>query len=338
MVRPSHASRTTARTSRFNFHLTSLIIIIAVTLSSPASIKTRGQTADHTAQTTVKDLSPGSLGNYATLGLTGATASVTPSNVATNATFSNLTRGSGLTAASVTNAYNSSGWTTAATPDANDYYEFTISPNAGFQFSAAELRVGLQRSSTGPANVVLRSSLDAYASNIGSVISPPISPAPVATSVVDLSTVAGLQNSTSPVTLRLYGYGASSGAGTFRIERVTSVPMVGLEVDGTIGTCVAPVVTSHPLDANVIYNHLAVFAAAADGSGLGVVWEVSYDDGATWTSTGVTNPTLVFQVIGIALDGSMYRAVFSNSCGVSTSSPARLTVGRKPLKLTVPFN
>ena len=60
--------------------------------------------------------SPGSLGNYATTGLSGVTVSIAPSNVATNTTFSNLTRGSGLTATSVTNAFNSSGWTTAATP------------------------------------------------------------------------------------------------------------------------------------------------------------------------------------------------------------------------------
>lgn len=290
----------------------------------------RGLSSGRTAQTTFTDASPGTLGNFATQGLTGATVSVAPTNVATNATFSNLTRGSGLTAASLANAFNSSGWTTAATPDANDYYEFTITPSAGFQFSATELRVGLQRSSTGPPNLALRSSLDGFVSNIGPVIAPPSGT--TATTTISLTTVTGLQNSTVPVTLRFYGYGASSGAGTLRIERVTSVPMVGLEVDGTVSeSCVAPSVTTHPVDVNVTYGQFAMFTAAAAGTGTSVVWEVSADDGSTWVSTGVTTPTLSFQVIGIAFDGKLYRAVFSNSCGASMSNPARLTVGRKPL-------
>jgi hypothetical protein len=362
MVRPSHASRTTARIHRFKFHLTfSIITIVALTVSSAATWKIHQQPFDRyqlsiahnsfalrsprsgllsdgriltasgrTASTTLSEASPGTLGNFATQGLSGATVFVGASNVAANAAFSNLTRGTGLTAASLTNAFNSSGWTTAAMPDANDYCEFTITPNSGFQFSASELRVGLQRSSTGPSNVVLRSSLDEFASNIGPVIAPPSGT--TATSTVDLTVVPGLQNSSAPVTFRLYGYGASSGAGTLRIERVTSVPMVGLEVDGTVTeACVAPVVTSHPVDTNVLYGHTAVFTAAADGSGLGSIWEVSADNGATWSSTGVTTPTLSFLVRGVASNGRLYRAVFSNSCGAATSNPARLTVGRKPL-------
>ncbi|HKP69693.1 MAG TPA: YDG domain-containing protein, partial [Pyrinomonadaceae bacterium] len=290
----------------------------------------RGLTSGRTAQTTFTDASPGTLGNFATLGLSGATVSVAPSNLATNISFSNLTRGTGLTAASLTNAFNSSGWTTSATPDANDYYEFTITPNAGFAFSTSELRIGLQRSSTGPPNLVLRSSLDSYASNIGPVIAPPTGS--TATTTIDLSPVAGLQNAMAPVTLRFYGYGASSGAGTLRIERVTSVPMVGLEVDGNVAqSCVSPAITAHPSDLNVLYGMFATFNAAADGTGLNVVWEVSADDGATWTNTGVTTATLSFPVAGVALDGNLYRAVFSNSCGTSTSNSARLSVGRKPL-------
>ena len=57
----------------------------------------RGLTSGRTAQSTFTDASPGSLGNYATAGLSGSTAptTVAPSNVISNVTFSNLTRGSG---------------------------------------------------------------------------------------------------------------------------------------------------------------------------------------------------------------------------------------------------
>ena len=278
--------------------------------------------------------SPGSLGNYATTGLSGVTVSIAPSNVATNTTFSNLTRGSGLTATSVTNAFNSSGWTTSATPDANDYYEFTITPNAAHQFSASELRVGLQRSSTGPANVVLRTSLDSFATNVGPVITPPIAPAATATSVIDLTPVSGLQNSSTPVTLRLYGYGAGSSAGTLRIERVTTVPMVGLEVDGSVtSVCSAPpAITTQPIDVRVVYGQPATFTAAAAGTPEpSVLWEVSVDGGNTWSSTGVTTPTLTVQTSAVGISGRLYRAVFTNPCGGSTSVQALLTVGVKPL-------
>ena len=341
MNRTSHARHYRARsTSHFRTKIysiatfcTTVVAFVAFALGAPGSPLNWLGEVHSTNQVAFIVGSPGTLGNYATAGLSGVSASIPPSNVATNATFSNLTRGSGLTATSVTNAFNSSGWTTSSAPDANDYYEFTITPNAAHQFSASELRVGLQRSSTGPPNVVLRTSLDSFASNIGPVISPPIAPVAVATSVIDLTTVTGLQNSSTPVTLRLYGYGASSSAGTLRIERVTTVPMVGLEVDGTVtSACTAPTITTHPIDLRVVYGQHATFTAAASGiPEPSVLWEVSVDSGDTWVSTGVTAPTLTVAPTAVAVNGRLYRAVFSNACGESASVPALLTVNVKPL-------
>src|SRR5215510_14761719 len=92
-----------------------------------------GQASLRTAQTTFTDASPGSLGNYLTAGLSGTTAPavIAPSNVAANVVFSNLSRGSGLTASAATDAFNSSSWptTSSLTVAGNtDYYEFTITP------------------------------------------------------------------------------------------------------------------------------------------------------------------------------------------------------------------
>ena len=330
MNRTSHARHFAARsTSHFRPTIYSFVTFVAlVALAFGAAFADQSKSILG---------SPGTLGNFATTGLSGVSVSIAASNVAPNATFSNLTRGSGLTATSVTNAFNSSGWTTAASPDANDYYEFTITPHTAHQFSASELRIGLQRSSTGPPNVVLRTSLDAFTSNIGPIITPPIAPVAVATFVFDLTGVAGLQNSSTPVTLRLYGYGASSSAGTLRIERVTTVPMVGVEVDGVVTfACTAPTITVQPVDLSVMYGMSAVFTAAASGIPTpGVVWEVSADDGASWVNTGVTSTTLAVVTTAIGVNGRLYRAVFTNSCGGSTSVPARLTVGRKPITATV---
>src|SRR5262249_5153127 len=195
-----------------------------------------GQASLRTAQTTFTDASPGSLGTYSTAGLSGTTAPaiVAPSNVAANVVFSNLSRGSGLTALAATDAFNSSSWPTTGSLTVagnTDYYEFTITPNASYQFSALELRVGLQRSSSGPSSVELRSSLDSFGSTIGSVITVGTS---LAKFSLNLSTVPGLQNRASAVTFRIYGYGATSGGGTLRIQQILSPSMVGLEIDGVV--------------------------------------------------------------------------------------------------------
>ncbi|MDW8309920.1 MAG: kelch repeat-containing protein, partial [Verrucomicrobiales bacterium] len=196
-----------------------------------------GTTSGLIAQVQFTDASPGSLGNYATAGLPNSPVptSVSPSNVAAGVTFSNLTRGSGLTPEGTADAFNSSSWPTTSTLTISgntDYYEFTITPNPCRKFSASELRVGLQRSSNGPKKVELRSSLDSYATTIGSVID--LSTTSLTTFTINLSPVAGLQNRSSAVTLRIYGYDANSAPGTLRIQRVITPPMVGLEVDGTV--------------------------------------------------------------------------------------------------------
>jgi Tol biopolymer transport system component len=194
----------------------------------------KGERTGWTAQTAFTDASPGSLGNYATQGLSGITTTVAPSNVAANVSFSNLTRGVGLAAESAADGFNSSSWplTSSLTVGGNtDYCEFTIAPNAGFKFNASELRVGLQRSGAGPAKAELRSSLDSYGSTIGSVISVGTG---LATFTINLVSISGLQNQTAAVTFRIYGYNATSNGGTLRIQRVASPAMVGLEVDGTV--------------------------------------------------------------------------------------------------------
>lgn len=303
----------------------------------------RGLTSGRTAQTAFTDASPGSLGNYATAGLASAPVptSVSPSNVATNVTFSNLTRGSGLTGVGTANAFNSSSWTSSASPDANDYYEFTITPDSTYEFSASELRVGLERSTTGPASAVLRSSLDGYTANIGSVISVPTS---IAASTINLSGVSGLQNSTSAVTLRLYAYGSTSTAGSLRIQRITSVsPNVGLEVDGTVASsCVASLVTLQPTNQTFTYGDASVsFTSTASGTPAPTVhWQENTGSGFTNLAdgggvSGATTTTLMISNPTPAMSGYQYRAVFTNTCGSVNSSAATLTVNKAGSTTTI---
>src|SRR5215204_2797452 len=198
-------------------------------------IASQGSVSTISAPKPFVDPGPGTLGNFDTLGLSGTTSptSVSPSLVAANLTFSTLTRGAGLTQGAASNAFTSSSWQTAAAlvvAGNTDYYEFTMTPTAGYEFSVSALRVGLQRSSTGPAIVEVRSSADSYATSLGTF--------GVTTSLLtftaDLAATPDLQDRTSPLTFRFYGYGASAAGGTLRIQRVISPLMLGVEVDGTV--------------------------------------------------------------------------------------------------------
>lgn len=110
-----------------------------------------------------------------------------------------------------TTAFNS------PTINTSKYLQFTISPNANKAMSLESISFFDQRSGTGPTNWVLRSSLDGYVSDLNA-------PSPSATSASFSATSQTIelgidfQNITTSITFRIYAYGASSSAGTWRID------------------------------------------------------------------------------------------------------------------------
>ena len=100
--------------------------------------------------------------------LTGTSANAPVTSIDTSVqSASPITRGGGLTAGSFTAALSSSAWTTSTSFDAGDYYEFTITPGAGNILNIDTLSFAEGRSSTGIRNFELRSSLDSYATTVG---------------------------------------------------------------------------------------------------------------------------------------------------------------------------
>lgn len=105
-------------------------------------------------------------------------------------------------------------WTGAA-PGSN-YFEFTLTPDAGYTFSATSLTFGYRATATGPTNFAVRSSADAYASNLTSGT---ITGDSTWRSAGTLSiTLSGMNTAT---TFRILGSGASSSLGTLRVDDVT---------------------------------------------------------------------------------------------------------------------
>jgi hypothetical protein len=152
------------------------------------------------------------------------TGDVKNSNVA----VSGIARGSGISGTDANNRYTATGWNSGSF-DTTKYFEFTITPNSGYQVSLASFVYTGQASGTGPISVALRSSDDAYASNVGS--------ATIAGTTISLS-ASTYQNISQAITFRLYAWGASSSGGTFSVN--------DFSFNGTVGvvSSSAPTITS----------------------------------------------------------------------------------------------
>ncbi len=141
---------------------------------------------------------------------------------------STITRGSGLIATGGTNSFVASSWTipvSSTITDAiasNDYFTFTASSTMGNTFSVTNFSWRANRSGTGPSNFVLRSSADGFASDLAAWIH---------TSDIARSHSAPLNLvGQSNVEFRLYGFVASSAAGTARMTDGGSFGAPGIDV------------------------------------------------------------------------------------------------------------
>lgn len=196
-----------------------------------------------------------------------------------NLSSSTITRGSGLTAGANTQRYNSTGITTLAALDANDYVEFTITPQAAKMFSITSIVIQHQRSGTGPLNFALRSNSDNYASDLGSVFA--------GTDVTTTQTATytfAVTNSTIAITFRMYPYSSESAAGTWGPGDGTGNDIV---VNGSTGDAPSPIslvkftadklsekVKLNWVTATEINNDKFIIERSADGENFELVSEV----------------------------------------------------------------
>ena len=87
------------------------------------------------------------------------------------------------------------------------YFEFILTPDAGYSLTLSDIGFGSRSTSTGPVTYTLRSSLDSYASDLTTPAALPGSTWGYRTSSLATATTA-----TSAVTYRLYGYAGSGSA------------------------------------------------------------------------------------------------------------------------------
>jgi type II secretory pathway pseudopilin PulG len=95
----------------------------------------------------------------------------------------------------------------------------------------------------------------------------------------------------------------------------------------------APTMLTQPTSPTIVsVGNTATITAAANGINMTTKWEQSTDNGTTWTvasgasSCVATTCTLTLTSVTNAMDGYMYHAIYTNSYGQTTSSPALLSV------------
>ncbi|GEM_PF-716769 len=217
---------------------------------------------------------------YDFTGATGDQAAQAASFAVGPISASDLTRGAGLTPNLGGNSINSSGWTTALAIDADDYYEFTLSPTAGFSLSLDRISFAERRSGSGIRNFQIRSSLDNFATGLDSV------PAIVPDDTMVRQQSFALNNTflglTDPVTLRLYGYAAEASGGTWRLENYTGElgSTGGLTIDGSASLLNTSTIYMQDLGADFVPQ-------SGNGQGDIVGYKLSTNQAAVRRANGV---------------------------------------------------
>jgi hypothetical protein len=186
--------------------------------TAPAAYWNFGTTTENAAPTTngLSSATPGSLSGGNSF---GATTLLTTTSASNNSGASGQYN-AGIAARA--GALNTD-------PNGSAYFEFTVTPSSGHTFTLVSISFGTRCTATGPVSYSLRSSTNAYASEVaGGSITP--------NSIWSPKSNFGLSatsNGDQPITFRLYGYGSAgnpgSGTVTWRID--------DLSISGCAGTC-----------------------------------------------------------------------------------------------------
>ena len=155
-----------------------------------------------------------------------------------NVIANGICRGSGISVNAGT-TYNSRDWTTAATLDANDYLEWSITPNTGFSIDLTTMDLTYDRSGQGPTEVDIQVDTGSGFTSIFTDAS--VSAGSEDNNGIDLSSITGI---TTTITFRLFAFNATSAAGTFDIEENTATNK-GIIINGSVNSlfCTSPTVT-----------------------------------------------------------------------------------------------
>lgn len=152
----------------------------------------------------------GTLATFDFTGALGTQASTPAKTMAPGITAGAISRAKLLLPAPGVNSLNSTNWSTGAL-DKTRYLTFTITPDPKCTLDITSVTLDTVSSKTGPVNGAIATDNDAFATTTTFVTG--------ASSVVKLS----VNGATKAVEVRVYGYTASSLAGTMRVQMTLTV-------------------------------------------------------------------------------------------------------------------
>jgi trimeric autotransporter adhesin len=197
-------------------------------------------------------------------GNTGSEVTVNSSTNDANLGISTISRGAGLTTSGNADRFNATSWALTSIANAvsgDDYMEFTITPNATFQFSVSSIVVNIQRSGSGSRGIALRSSVDNYAADLDTEYAILDN-----TSTQTFTFTFAQANSTTAVTYRFYMFAESTGgSGGFEgtgndivvngtVTSATTDPVIGFDAASSTENETDATFTSANIPITVINN------------------------------------------------------------------------------------
>jgi len=214
------------------------------------------------------------------------TANGTPSGVDANITATSFTSNGVGTLTFGSNGAFANTWTTGGI-DLTDYFEITLSPNAGYEINITAINFGERRSKTGIRDYQVRWSVDDFASSTTiATVNVPDNDGERSGNItgLDIDVADG-----ETIKIRWYGYSAEATAGTWRIN------------DGTL---------------NIAGTATPAVVAGTPGITLTSVSGNTNEDGTTATFTAVLNSQPASNVV---------LNISSANTNEVTVSPASLT-------------
>ena len=125
----------------------------------------------------------------------------------------------------------------------------------------------------------------------------------------------------------------------YRVIYSNGILPAATSVAVTLTVYYTPVVTLHPVNQTVTAGQLVTFTAAATGNPAPTVrWQVSTDNGGSWTDINGATSTSYSHTATAGENGRQYRARFTNLVGSAVSNAATLTVNTAPTVTQHPQN
>lgn len=228
------------------------------------------------------------------------TAGTGAASAAMNTSALGFSRGTGISQ-NAGGTFNSNSFDNSS----DDYIEFSFSIDAGFQANLSNLLIRYDRSGTGPEELTIQYSLDAFSTTSNTFFTDNSVSASGENQTISLAGFTDLQSVTGTVSFRIYPTNASSTGGTFDIEAYTATTTLGVADPGVFLEGTLSSVTACP-------HTVTGFTPTSGPAGTEV----------TLTGTGFTNSTTASFSSTLAASVS-----FTSATEIVAVAPSGLTSG-----------